>query len=259
MKQLSDASWGGRSTVDTDVITARPDPSAQKKESKPFTGASWAAQSEAYAEAIAEHLHPTARWLDVGCGWRLLEDDLEAVEDWLVGQCGTVLGMDVAVSHHRNIRQLLEGSINALPFADASLDLVTCNMVVEHLDDPARAFAEIARCLTPGGAVVINTPNLLNYGIIANAVATKLLPENLRLRLVHTSDSREPADIFPVRYRANTLRRLVRLLNECGLQIHKASGLPQQRPFMRKAATLEKFLMKVTPNSRLLVCACKHA
>ena len=163
----------------------------------------------------------------------------------------------MVVSHHRNIQQLLEGSINALPFADASLDLVTCNMVVEHLDNPNRAFAEIARCLRPGGAVVINTPNLMNYGIIANAVATKLLPEKLRLRLVHTSDSRQPQDIFPVRYKANTLRRLVRLLTKSGLEVHRALGLRQQRPFMRKTAKLEAPLMKLTPHSRLLVCACK--
>ena len=230
---------------------------AHNRTKKPLTGASWAAQSEAYAELIAEHLHPNARWLDAGCGWRLLEDDMEALEDWLVQQCGTIYGMDMVVSHHRNIQQLLEGSINALPFADASLDLVTCNMVVEHLDDPARAFAEIARCLRPGGAVVINTPNLLNYGIIANAVATKLLPEKLRLRLVHTSDSRQPQDIFPVRYKANTLRRLVRLLTKSGLEVHRALGLRQQRPFMRKTAKLEAPLMKLTPHSRLLVCACK--
>ena len=242
------------------MITEEMHPLAQNQETKapgPFTGASWALQSEAYAQAIAEHLHPTARWLDAGCGWRLLEDDMEAIEDWLVAQCGTIFGMDMVVSHHRNIPQLLEGSINALPVADASLDLVTCNMVVEHLDDPARAFAEIARCLRPGGAVVINTPNLLNYGIIANAVATKLLPEKLRLRLVHTSDSRQPQDIFPVRYKANTLRRLVRLLTKSGLEVHRALGLRQQRPFMRKTAKLEAPLMKLTPHSRLLVCACK--
>src|SRR5262249_5785490 len=225
----------------------------------PFTRAGWAAQSEAYAELIAEHLRPNVRWLDAGCGWRLLEDDMEMLEDWLVNRSGAVIGMDVVVTHHRNIRQLVAGSLNALPFADGSLDLVTCNMVVEHLDHPVRAFSEIARCLRPGGAVVIHTPNLLNYGILANAVATKLLPENWRLRIVHNSDSRKPEDIFPVRYKANTLRRLSRVLEGCGLQIHKARALRQQRPFLRKAAGVEQLFMKLTPNSRLLVCACKRA
>lgn len=224
---------------------------------KPLTGAGWAAQLEAYAELIAEHLHPGVRWLDAGCGSRLLEDDLDSLEDWLVDQCAMILGMDVLLGGHRNIRLLVQGSLYALPFANNSLDLITCNMVVEHLKNPARALAEIARCLGPGGAVVINTPNLLNYGVMANAILSKVVAEKWRLRLVHASDRREPKDIFPAHYRANTMGRLTRLLNRCGFQVHKALALPQQRPFLQKTGKLEEILMKLTPSSRLLVCAHK--
>src|SRR5437660_7466649 len=77
----------------------------------------------------------------------------------------------------------------------------------------------------PGGAFVVMTPNLLNYAIIGNAVATKLSPDNLRLRIVHASDSRADEDIFPVCYKANTLPRLGHLLKACGLQLHEAIGL----------------------------------
>jgi SAM-dependent methyltransferase len=224
---------------------------------KPLTGAGWAAQSEAYAELVAEHLHSGVRWLDAGCGSRLLEDDLDPLEDWLVEQCAMIVGIDVLLGGHRNIRLLVQGSLYALPFADTSFDLITCNMVVEHLKNPAGAFAEIARCLKPGGAVVINTPNLLNYGVMANAILSKVIAEKWRLRLVHASDSREPKDIFPVRYRANTLGRLTHLLNRCGLQIHKILAVPQQGPFFQKTVRLEEILMKLTPSSRLLVCAHK--
>jgi hypothetical protein len=34
-------------------------------------------------------------------------------------------------------------------------------------------------------------------------------------------------------------------------------GLRQQGPFIAKTAQVERFLMKLTPNSRLLVCAHK--
>jgi len=84
-----------------------------------------------------------------------------------------------------------------LPFGDNGLDLITYRMVVEHLVHPRLVFAECARCLRPGGAVIVMTPNLLNYGIFGNAVATKLLPEKLRLRMVHASDSRADEDVFP--------------------------------------------------------------
>jgi SAM-dependent methyltransferase len=225
----------------------------------PRTHAGWAAHSEAYAELIAEHLHCGARWLDAGCGSRLLEGNLDSLEDWLVRRCGLIVGMDICVRSHRNIKVLVQGSLYALPFADNSLDLVTCNMVVEHLEDPALAMSEIARCLGSRGRVVIQTPYLVNYGVFANDIAAKIIPETWRLRLVHASDGRAPDDVFPVQYRANTIRRLTRLLQSCGMEVDEALALAQNRPFLRKAAILEDVLMKLTPNSRLLISAHKRA
>lgn len=223
----------------------------------PLCGAKWAAKSEAYASFISEHLSPATVWLDAGCGSRLLENDLDPLENWLTSHCKTTIGMDVSVTSNRNISSLVNGSLYELPFADNSFDLITCRMVVEHLAQPHRAFAESARCLRPGGAFIAITPHLLNYGILGNAIATKVLPEKLRLRIVHELDSRADEDIFPVRYKANTMPRLVRLLNASGLQVHKTVGLRQQQPYWRKHPSLEKVFMILTPIYVLLVCAHK--
>jgi SAM-dependent methyltransferase len=142
------------------------------------------------------------------------------------------------------------------PIGDG-LDLITCRMVVEHLDRPAEAFAEVARCLHPGGAFVVITPNLLNYGIFGNAVATKVLPEKLRLRLVHATDAREEKDIFPVRYKANIMRRLGYLLSRSGLQVHKAIRFTPTEGVLQKHPSFERPLMWLTPIYGLLVCAPK--
>jgi SAM-dependent methyltransferase len=225
----------------------------------PLTGEKWAALSEAYAILIAEHLKPESRWLDAGTGSRILEKDLDILENWLVRQSGTTIGMDVRLTQHLSIRTLVCGSIYDLPFADGSFDLVTCNMVMEHLGEPEKSMVEIARVLVPGGALIINTPNLWNYGVLANAILSKVLPEQWRLGLVRASDSRELEDIFPVRYRANTLRRLGTLFAGSGLKIHRVTVLPQQRSFFRKTAPVEKVLMTMTPGVRLLVCAHKGA
>ncbi len=223
----------------------------------PLSGAEWAANTEAYAALISEHLNPKSLWLDAGCGWRLLEDDMDPLEDWLVAHSGAIFGMDPALTNHRNIRLLVQGSLDALPFAGGTLDLITCNMVAEHLDDPRTAFTEVARCLRPSGAFIVKTPNLLNYGVVGNAAASKVMPEKWRLRLVYGSDDRAPEDFFPVRYKANTLGRLKRLLQAAGLEVHKAVALPQRRPFFQGTEKLERLLMKLTPTSALLVCAHK--
>ncbi|MGB0103094.1 MAG: class I SAM-dependent methyltransferase [Candidatus Sulfotelmatobacter sp.] len=224
----------------------------------PLSGAAWAVRAETYAALICEHLSPDTIWLDAGCGGRLLEDDLDPLEDWLVDHCRFIVGMDVTLAAHRNVKSLVSGSIYALPFADDSIDLVTCNMVVEHLDRPGKAFAEVARCLRPSGAFIVHTPNLLNYGIFGNAVASKLIPEKWRLRVIHGTDDRKPEDFFPVRYKANTMRRLLRLLDASGFEVHRRKAVPQLGPFFRKTWRPERFFMKLTPNSGLLVCAHKR-
>jgi SAM-dependent methyltransferase len=130
-------------------------------------------------------------------------------------------------------------------------------MVVEHLDQPQLAFREVARCLRPGGACIVMTPNLGNYGVFGNALATKLLPDKVRLRMVHATDARSDEDIFPVRYKANTMGRLIRLLTASGLQVDERIGIRQHGPYFRKYSSLEQVLMKLTPVHVLLVCAHK--
>jgi malonyl-CoA O-methyltransferase len=41
------------------------------------------------------------------------------------------------------------------PCADGSADLVTCNLVLEHVEDLAFVFAEAARALQPGGRLFV--------------------------------------------------------------------------------------------------------
>jgi len=46
-----------------------------------------------------------------------------------------------------------------LPWADGSMDAVTCMHVVEHLRDPAPLLRETARVLKPGGRAYFETPH----------------------------------------------------------------------------------------------------
>jgi len=46
-----------------------------------------------------------------------------------------------------------------IPFADASVDCVTLQEVVEHLENVPHLFREVRRVLKPGGSFILTTPN----------------------------------------------------------------------------------------------------
>jgi SAM-dependent methyltransferase len=54
--------------------------------------------------------------------------------------------------------------MRALPFPDASFASAVSIQSIEHVPDPDRALAEMARVLAPGGVAVIVTPNRLTFG-----------------------------------------------------------------------------------------------
>jgi SAM-dependent methyltransferase len=47
------------------------------------------------------------------------------------------------------------GDVEALPFPDASFDVVTSRFSAHHYPDPGRAVAEVARVLAPGGRLLL--------------------------------------------------------------------------------------------------------
>jgi SAM-dependent methyltransferase len=52
------------------------------------------------------------------------------------------------------------GSVYALPFPDASFDIVLCISVLEHLEDPKLGIQEMKRVLKPKGKIIVSTPFL---------------------------------------------------------------------------------------------------
>jgi SAM-dependent methyltransferase len=57
----------------------------------------------------------------------------------------------------------VRADIGAMPFRDGTFELIICCHVIEHLPSDARALAEMARVLAPGGQALVMVPMLAEW------------------------------------------------------------------------------------------------
>jgi SAM-dependent methyltransferase len=171
-----------------------------------------------YEDVLRARADGVARWLDLGCGHRVLPEWRESAEKAIVGRAGLVVGIDYdlpSLARHRSLRRVARADASRLPFADGTFDLVTANMVVEHLDDPEAQFREVARVLRPGGAFLFHTPNDRSYIVRA----ARLLPDGVKKVAARILDGREGDDVFPTHYRVNRPERIAAVAAAAGLGV----------------------------------------
>lgn len=101
------------------------------------------------------------RVLDVGCGPGFMLDELDS-------RAGQIVGMDLSFemlrcARHRNAQRfasrLVMGDALALPFSDASFDLVVSMGTLEYVSRPGRMLSELRRVLAPDGTLAITYPH----------------------------------------------------------------------------------------------------
>jgi ubiquinone/menaquinone biosynthesis C-methylase UbiE len=108
------------------------------------------------AELLSPWLRSGQTLLDAGCG-------PGGNGAWLSAH-GTVVGTDLALEGLQFVRQRrtemapVQASLTALPFADASFDVVMEVTVLYSVDDDAAAVEELARVVKPGGVLLMLEP-----------------------------------------------------------------------------------------------------
>lgn len=184
-----------------------------------------------YEDVVSRHIKNDTEWLDIGCGHNLLSPWRHEEEKKLVRRCKRIVGIDydtVSLKAHKTIKERIRGDITKLPFRDGSFDIVTANMVVEHLNDPASQFKEIRRVLKPEGLFIFHTPNLLGYV----AILSKLVPEGLKAKVIYFLQQRHENDIFPAFYKINTAGAINSMSKETGFDVTKIKMIVSSANFV---------------------------
>ena len=85
---------------------------------------------------------------------------------------------------------------------NASVDVVVSDFTFEHVDDPSLVVPELDRIVKPGGWICARTPN--RWGYIA--IGATIVPNRWHARVLsRLQPGRQERDIFPTRYRLNTM------------------------------------------------------
>ncbi|WP_412851396.1 class I SAM-dependent methyltransferase [Ectothiorhodospira shaposhnikovii] len=175
----------------------------------------------AFYSRVQALMTPESVVLDVGCGRGSgLQDD---AVPWrrelrsLRGRCARVIGFDVDPDAASNPGldefHLLDSG--EWPLADSSVDLIVSDFVLEHIDQPTEYFSEVFRVLKPGGVFCARTSNRIGYvGLFASLIPNRRHVQVLR----RVQEDREAFDVFPTRYRVNTVWALRRALRKAGLE-----------------------------------------
>jgi 2-polyprenyl-3-methyl-5-hydroxy-6-metoxy-1,4-benzoquinol methylase len=171
----------------------------------------------------AGNLFTGAVVLDAGAGTRLKHFRRQ------LHDANCVVGIDMAHADLRLNRDLdasTVGDIEQLPFQPQSFECIVSVDAVEHLEYPDAFFHEAARCLKPGGRLIVCTPNLLGYkNLITYASPRPLL--DLAWRILRG----RPGQPHRTYYRSNTARRIRQIGATAGLTVEQTHFLNEVSHF----------------------------
>ncbi len=141
------------------------------------------------------------RGADIGCGY-----DAALARSLFAGAASTLLvdiSVDPALAGPG--RTCIEGYLPDVlhQVADATIDAVICNNVIEHLAEPELTLAQLYRITAPGGVCVINVPSwrgkvFLELAAFRLGLAPKCEMDDHKIYY-------DPKDLWPLLVRAGFL------------------------------------------------------
>jgi SAM-dependent methyltransferase len=162
---------------------------------------------------LVKYLPDTGRVLDLGCG---VNTDLAGYRTPTREVRGTDFQIHAELRHVAWFRLLPANG--AIPFTDEYFDLITTNMVLEHVTEGSQFFQEVARVLRPSGIFIGHTISGSHYVTWIRRLVG-LLPHSFNAWLVRRLYGRREVDTFPAYYRLNRSRQISQACRPAGFRV----------------------------------------
>jgi len=158
--------------------------------------------------------------LDAGCGHRS-GISFQSYPDV------ALIGTDFVLNDLKNNSDIDSGfvcNLEKISIKDNSIDIIFCNMVLEHIAGPGKFFEQIENILKPGGYFIFATPCVYNIAVFPNRLIPNILSRKLSEILTKTDED----DVFPTSYRANSIGRIRKLFK--GTRMEEVDLIMYQPP-----------------------------
>jgi ubiquinone/menaquinone biosynthesis C-methylase UbiE len=177
----------------------------------------FSATDQLFAERAAELARGAKVIVDIGSGNAKIPLAMCALLPLAASVCAVEMSAEMlAVAAKNRTREgvspdrlhLVTGDAKRLPFAEASVGMVTSNSLVHHIPDPRAVFEEIAR-ITPRGAPILirDLVRPENDAVLERLLATHVAQASPLQRRLFADSLRAALTVDEVR----------RTLDECGL------------------------------------------
>jgi dolichol-phosphate mannosyltransferase len=175
----------------------------------------------AFERSIRHSFSTNSKLLHAGCGGGQV--DSRIIGDFNITAIDySRRALELYRANNGAISNVLQASIEQLPFADGSFDGVYNLGVMEHFPEPSlkKSLKEFARVLKPGGRIVIWWPPEFGFSVMVLKILRKLFSLGRK--------EKEKNSLFPDEIsRIQSRNQIDNLLRDCGFKLEKFQFGPQ--------------------------------
>lgn len=185
---------------------------------------------------IKESLNKNSVWIDAGCGNNSLVHEFSDIAPRGTG-IDEIIHPELLASGDRFINSSLEN----IPFETGTVDVITANMVIEHIVNIDKVLLEFHRILKPGGKFIFRTTNK-NYPTL---FIGNLIPKKMKDKIIYSIFGVRSHDIFKTTYPANTLMEIKKVFSVSGFKIDRLTAVEDLHMFNSLVFEISYLLYKI--------------
>jgi len=205
----------------------------------------------AFFTRVNSLLDPSIVVLDVGCGRGAYgEDPVPTRRNLRIvkGKVAKVVGIDVDKRAQCNpfVDEFRLIQCELWPINNDSIDVIVCDNVLEHIENPSHFFSEIRRVLRHQGYLCIRTPNRWSY----IALCAILVPNKYHSKVISViQNKRQNEDVFPTIYKCNSIRKIRDIMGRNGFEcaVYGYEAEPSYLSFSKIAYFLGVLHQRIAP------------